>query len=402
MSYLPVGMRRCLTLVVVAAIVASGTILAETPDAAWAKDYPSWSDVQRARNNEAAKKVQVAKIEGLLKELEASVAATQKVAEQKGQAYYEAQLAYDTAAYKSAQLQTQADEAQLAAAESMRQAGQLVAKAQRVGGGDITAQLFFGDHDSTNLLAQLGMVDKVSEQSAGIYAKAKRDQNSAQSLTDQANVAKDALEGLKEIAEKALLEAQAAAEAAAAALTEQQEYQAVLKAQLATLKTNRLHAESEYEKGIEALWGAGAGAGGPISDSGWSRPAAGYASASSYGPRVPPFPGASSWHFGTDIGAGCNQGIFAAHAGTIVYAGWFGGYGNYIRIDHGGGVTTAYGHIRNGGIKVHVGQQVGPGMLIARVGTTGSSSGCHLHFEVRTGGGTVNPVYFLRNQGVNI
>src|SRR5690606_37374586 len=82
--------------------------------------------------------------------------------------------------------------------------------------------------------------------------------------------------------------------------------------------------------------------------------------------------------------------------GTVIYAGWNGGYGNFVKIDHGGGITSSYGHIVNGGILVHTGQQVGPGRPIARVGTTGSSSGCHLHFEIRTNGNAVNPVYFLR------
>lgn len=105
---------------------------------------------------------------------------------------------------------------------------------------------------------------------------------------------------------------------------------------------------------------------------------------------------------GTDIGAGCNAGIYAAHSGIVVYAGWNGGYGNFIQIDHGNGISSAYGHIVNGGINVRVGQSVGPGMLIAKVGTTGSSNGCHLHFEIRVNGSAQNPVYFLRNQGVNI
>jgi murein DD-endopeptidase MepM/ murein hydrolase activator NlpD len=105
---------------------------------------------------------------------------------------------------------------------------------------------------------------------------------------------------------------------------------------------------------------------------------------------------------GVDIGAPCNAGIYAAHAGTVVYAGWYGGYGNFVKVDHGNGITTSYGHMVNGGIKVRVGQSVGPGMKIGVVGTTGVSTGCHLHFEVRVHGVAKNPVYYLRNEGVNI
>ena len=402
MTQLQTRIGRFIALLVIVAVVATGTILGQTSDAAWAKDYPSWGDVQKARNDETAKKSQIAELEALLTQLEASVAASQKIAEEKGQLYYEAQAAYDAAAYKAEQLQLQADAAQLEAAESMRKAGQLIARAQRAGGNDLSAQLFFGEQGATDLLSQLGMATKVSQQSAGIYSKAKQDQNTAQALTNQANLAKEALKGLAEVAETAMMEAQKAADAAAAALEEQRVNQARLQAQLATLKTNRLVAEADYKEGVEAAWGAGAGAAGPISASGWTRPAFGYASESSYGPRVPPFPGASSWHMGVDIGAGCNTGIFAASAGTVSYAGPNGGYGNFVLIDHGNGLTTGYAHIVNGGINVGYGQQVGPGMLIAKVGDTGNSGGCHLHFEVRSYNNPTNPVTFLRGQGVNI
>lgn len=303
---------------VILALALTGTILGAPSDAAWAKDYPSWSDVQKARNSESAKKAQIAKLQALLKQLEATVAETQQEAEAKGQIYYEAQLAYDEAAYKAQQLQDQADEAQLIADESIRKAGQIVAKTQRVGGQNISVQLFFGGDSGVDLLSQLGMATKVSQQASGIFTKAKRDQNTAQSLTDQANVAKEALQALAEAAEAAMVEAQKAADAAAAALEEQQAHQATLQAQLATLITNRKVAESEYKKGVEAAWGAGSGQAGPISASGWTRPSIGYASPNSFGPRVPPTQGASSWHMGVDIGSPCGAGIYAAHAGSTL------------------------------------------------------------------------------------
>ena len=86
----------------------------------------------------------------------------------------------------------------------------------------------------------------------------------------------------------------------------------------------------------------------------------------------------------------------------MTYSGWNGGYGNYIRIDHGGGVTTAYGHIVNGGLLVSMGQEVSVGQNIARVGTTGSSTGCHLHYEVRNNGVTTDPVSYMRNEGIGL
>ena len=115
-----------------------------------------------------------------------------------------------------------------------------------------------------------------------------------------------------------------------------------------------------------------------------------------------PTAGASSYHQGTDIGAGCGNNIYAASSGTVIYAGWNGGYGNFVLIDHGGGVQTAYGHIVSGGILVGYGQSVDVGQNIAKVGTTGTSTGCHLHFEVRIGGTAVNAVPYLAGQGITI
>ena len=99
----------------------------------------------------------------------------------------------------------------------------------------------------------------------------------------------------------------------------------------------------------------------------------------------------SGYHEGTDLGQACWSGIYAAQSGTVVYAGYNGGYGNYIKIDHGGGVATGYAHISYGGFYVGYGQWVNSGQLIAATGQTGNSFGCHLHFEVYVNGRTVNP-----------
>jgi murein DD-endopeptidase MepM/ murein hydrolase activator NlpD len=123
---------------------------------------------------------------------------------------------------------------------------------------------------------------------------------------------------------------------------------------------------------------------------------------SGYGSRVPPTGGVSPFHRGTDIGAGCNSPIYAAHTGTVSYAGWYGTYGNFILIEHEGGISTGYAHIVNGGILVHSGQTVGVGHQIARVGSTGASTGCHLHFEVRVNGTAIDAVPFMRARGINI
>ncbi|MGV2900669.1 M23 family metallopeptidase, partial [Microbacterium sp. AGC62] len=149
--------------------------------------------------------------------------------------------------------------------------------------------------------------------------------------------------------------------------------------------------------------GGGGGGGGSQGSGGWCRPHGGGKS-SGYGPRSQqcgPQGCSSSFHYGTDFANGCGAAIYAAQSGTVDYAGYNGGYGNYIRIQHGGGIGTGYAHIRNGGIIVRSGQWVRSGQVIAYAGNTGRSFGCHLHFEVYDRGNAINPVQFLARHGVS-
>ena len=98
-------------------------------------------------------------------------------------------------------------------------------------------------------------------------------------------------------------------------------------------------------------------------------------------------------HEGVDIAVSNGTPVVAAKAGVVIVAGWMGGYGNLVVVDHGGGVATAYGH--NTSVTVGVGQQVAQGQLIAYSGNTGHSTGPHVHFEVRINGGAVDPMGYL-------
>jgi murein DD-endopeptidase MepM/ murein hydrolase activator NlpD len=115
---------------------------------------------------------------------------------------------------------------------------------------------------------------------------------------------------------------------------------------------------------------------------------------SGYGYRTDPVTGATAFHSGLDIGASCGTPIKAAGTGTIVSAGFnSGGYGNMTLINHGNGLSTLYGH--QSSIIVSAGQSVTQGQVIGYVGSTGKSTGCHLHFEVRVGGNPVDPSGYL-------
>lgn len=115
---------------------------------------------------------------------------------------------------------------------------------------------------------------------------------------------------------------------------------------------------------------------------------------SDYGTRVHPITKTTKFHKGIDIGAAQGTNVLAAADGTVVTAGWnSGGYGYYITINHGGGVVTLYGH--NSKLLVKAGDTVKKGQVIAKVGSTGNSTGPHIHFEVLVNGSVVNPYNYL-------
>ena len=114
---------------------------------------------------------------------------------------------------------------------------------------------------------------------------------------------------------------------------------------------------------------------------------------SPFGWRVHPIFGTQRLHTGIDIGADYGDATRAADGGVVIHADWMGGYGNAVIIDHGNGISTLYAH--NSQLLVSEGQTVAKGQTVARVGSTGYSTGPHLHFEVRQNGTPVNPLNFL-------
>lgn len=114
---------------------------------------------------------------------------------------------------------------------------------------------------------------------------------------------------------------------------------------------------------------------------------------SPFGWRTHPIFGSQIFHSGLDIGADYGVPIVAAQSGVVIEAGWIGGYGNTVMIDHGDGVVTLYGH--NQSLAVDVGQSVSQGQVISYCGSTGNSTGPHCHFEVRVGGEPVSPYNYL-------
>ena len=114
---------------------------------------------------------------------------------------------------------------------------------------------------------------------------------------------------------------------------------------------------------------------------------------SPYGVRFHPIQKRNKMHTGIDIGASYGTNVLAAEAGTVKLSGWNGGYGKCVVIDHGNGLSTLYGH--NSVLSVSVGAAVTKGQVIAQVGSTGNSTGPHIHFEVLVNGNCSNPMSYL-------
>lgn len=147
---------------------------------------------------------------------------------------------------------------------------------------------------------------------------------------------------------------------------------------------------SQIERDILSLQGAGEFSGGGMS---WPLP--GYSRISSYfGGRADPITGAWSNHRGIDIPGPYGQPIVSSNDGIVIFSGYHWSYGNYVIIDHGGGISTLYSHASK--LLVGKGQAVSKGETIALVGSTGYSTGNHVHFEYRINGVPQNPLNYVK------
>lgn len=439
-------------------VAAASTGLGFALPAFAATSYPSWDDVEKARSNEAAKNSEITRIQNLISSLENDVAAKQAEAERLGMEYQDALIAFEDAAARADALQAQADAEEARAKEAAAKLGVLAAQQYRTGKGDATLELFFSDSSATadDLLGRLGTMDRLVDANRDVYAEAVGARDSAKSLADQAQVARDERDKRKVEAEQKMQAAQDAAAAAQAALAAQNEHREVLEAQLDALQDATAKTVAGYKAGVEAerrrraaaarrareeaarkareeearriaeekkrreeeaknnsgggsSSGGGTpassgGSGGVVQSSGWVRPAHGYIS-SWFGTRgsICTSGGCTaSGHRGIDFASSCGSPIYAAAAGTVVFAGHSGDWGNYIQVRHSDGTVTGYAHIINGGYNVGYGDYVRAGQTIAYIGSTGASTGCHLHFEVYRGGVRIDPAPFLRARGISV
>lgn len=132
----------------------------------------------------------------------------------------------------------------------------------------------------------------------------------------------------------------------------------------------------------------------------WGLPVAThYVLTSGFGPRVSPTTGAADFHTGQDFAVPVGTPALAVSSGVVEFAGWDGGYGSLVKLRHANGVETYYGHLSR--IQVWRGERVDRGTELGITGSTGNSTGPHLHFEIRVDGRPVDPMPFLRAKGLH-
>lgn len=398
--------RNWSTVLAATALVAliSMPLTPATEAAAVDASLPTWQDVQNAKDNQAATANKIKEIEALLvqvnkevettkKELEAAISAS-AIAEEE---LLKANTRLDELNVKLAESTEEADSAS-------QEAAALVGLMYRSGGIDRSTEMFLeSDADTSDeLLERLASMSKATERNSKIAEDATRAKNDAQSLGDQADVVSQERERLREDAEA---RKNTASTLAAAAMEKQQTQEAqrdTLDAQLAALKDTTTKTVAGYEERLaqeaedrrkEQENNNGGGQGPSPGGSGWGLPIYSYWVSEEFG--------GSRGHGGIDLAAPMWTPIYAAASGQVTACYEFSNYGNTVDIQHPDGSMTRYAHQPYGGISVSCGQWVSQGQRIGSVGSTGWSSGPHLHFETwPTLGYRVNPRGFMADRGV--
>lgn len=215
-------------------------------------------------------------------------------------------------------------------------------------------------------------------------------------LLDEIEKTKLEIEETKKQLEEDKAEVQKQANTLKAKKTERENYKTQLSDEEKTLQAER----EEYDNQLEDLkneivkLSKSTGSSTCVGGGTMAWPIPGYTTITSYyGYRIHPIYKDWRLHNGIDVGAPRGASFVAAESGTVILARSYGGYGNTVIIDHGGGITTLYGHGTK--ILVSVGQYVTKGTTVMTVGSTGTSTGPHAHFEVRKNGSTVDPLPYI-------
>jgi len=288
--------RRLLSAVAFSAASAlAASVAAVSGGAAFATpDYPTWNDVEKAKQNESTKQAEIATLGALLEGLASQAATAVTTAQKAAEAYRITQDALDAATKREASLRDRAQAAEARAATSKMRAGLLVAHLAKSGANGLSLNLFLNGNSANDLLSQLGTASKLSEQSEQIYAEAVQDQNEAESLGEQAASATTERVRLTQESKTTFEAAAASSAAAEAAYDTQQRKSNELFEQLALLKDTTAEAERSFQAGQDAAAAAAAFAQAQASAAAIARAAAAQATRDDAAAGSNPAPGAGS------------------------------------------------------------------------------------------------------------
>jgi len=352
--------------------------------------------LQQARGRESVLTSQVAVYSGRIRDVQARLAPLQaRLTRLEDEvARLEARLAVlnsrlETARKRLADAETRLVRSQAALSDRLREI-------YRIGEPDpILAMLEAGS--LTDALETQEMLKRISDRDGSLVSSARESATEAQLARDEIRDARDEVQASEERATAAAQELRSATDELEGREAELVEVKGQRSALLSRVKGDREDIEAEAKdlqresaaltaKIIAAQSGGRVSVDTTISSRGMIYPVNG-ALTSGFGMRW------GRMHEGIDIAVGSGTPVVAAASGTVISAGWGGGYGNLVVIDHGGGIATAYAH--NTRLVVSSGQQVSQGTVVAYSGSTGHSTGPHVHFEVRIGGRAVDPIPYL-------
>lgn len=395
--------------------------------AAQALDLPTWDDVETAKQNQASADKKVTQIEGLIAEGQIELDRRRNLHNSTIQELKEAETALVAAAEKATALNDEAEASRKEAKEAADQAGVIVAQMYRSGGVDRSMELFLDSNASTAdaLLERMASMSKATERNSKVSETAEQTANTADSLGKQAKAAEAEREVLRQDKKEKEDAAAIAVTSQGELVAEQEAQQRDLEVKLEALKDEttktvegykeRLRKEAEERERLRKEAEAAAerqrqaeeaerkrqeeenNGGGtttpppttppptgpptapPTSSNGWVYPTTGFYVSEGY--RSP-----GRWnHTGIDLATGCGTPIVSAAPGYVRLTYWEeGAGGNMVTVDHTNGWQTRYAHMISWAIVVP-GQWVNAGQTIGYVGSTGASTGCHLHFEMIPG-----------------
>jgi len=334
---------------------------------------------QNAENKLSNLTVKAEQMEKQIQQLTQQVAAAELDLQRKEKAYAEAQERVRIIQAEIAEKQQELDNRQ----ETLRKRVKAVYEDGQVN----YLEVLFQSTDISDFLSRLEYLGYLVENDQNILAdirvqKAELDEKEVELVAKMEEAAK-----LKKEAELAKANLEAAKSQKEIALLENKKDQEALLIQIEKLEKD----SKELEAKIRELQKKNSGINGSVSV--WPTPGYQYIT-STFGYRIHPITKKKALHTGVDIGAPHGAKIISAGAGIVIYSGWYGAYGNAVIIDHGNGISTLYGHMSSRAVSTD--QAVVPGQVIGYVGSTGWSTGPHLHFEVRKDGVPVDPMTYFR------